>query len=130
MDPKNPSKLVAGANLNNYYISKDSGQTWTVANLSSSYGVWGDPMITVDTAGDFYFFHLSNPASGNWIDRIVCQKTTDHGQSWSDGSFTGLMGVQAQDKHWCAVQTGATITCILPGHNLISTEVKIRVTVP
>lgn len=103
MDPKNPSKLVAGANLNNYYISKDSGQTWTVANLSSSYGVWGDPVITVDTAGDFYFFHLSNPASGNWIDRIVCQKTTDHGQSWSDGSFTGLNGAKAQDKHWCAV---------------------------
>lgn len=103
MDPKNPAKLVAGANLNNYYISRDSGQTWTTANLTSSLGVWGDPMITVDTAGDFYFFHLSNPPSGNWIDRIVCQKTTDHGQSWSDGSYTGLNGAKAQDKHWCAV---------------------------
>ena len=103
MDPKNPSMLVAGANLNNYYISRDSGHTWTTANLTSSYGVWGDPVIAVDTSGDFYFFHLSNPPSGNWIDRIVCQKTTDQGITWSDGSYTGLNGKKAQDKHWCAV---------------------------
>ena len=103
MDPKNPANLVAGANLNNYYISRDSGQTWTTANLTSSLGVWGDPVISVDTAGDFYFFHLSNPPSGNWIDRIVCQKTTDLGVTWSDGSYTGLIGSKAQDKHWCAV---------------------------
>lgn len=60
-------------------------------------------MIAVDTAGDFYFFHLSNPPFGNWIDRIVCQKTSDHGQTWNNGSFTGLNGLKAQDKHWVAI---------------------------
>ena len=100
LDPKNPHAMIAAANLNNYYLSRDTGRTWTVHTLSSPYGVWGDPALAVDTAGDFYFFHLSNPPGGNWIDRIVCQKTTDEGQSWSEGTYTGLNGTKAQDKEW------------------------------
>ncbi len=103
MDPLNTDVLVAGANLNNYYTSNDGGLTWTENTLTSSYGVWGDPVIDVDQDGNFYFFHLSNPASGNWIDRIVCQKSTDGGSSWNDGSYTGLNGTKAQDKQWSIV---------------------------
>lgn len=103
LNPKNPSQMIAASNLNNYFISIDTGRTWTIHKLTSSYGVYGDPVISVDTSENFYFFHLSNPADGNWIDRIVCQKTTDHGQTWSDGSYTGLNGKKAQDKHWCAI---------------------------
>ncbi|MEO6133253.1 MAG: T9SS type A sorting domain-containing protein [Saprospiraceae bacterium] len=103
IDPKHPNVLIGGSNLNNYYISIDTGFTWTKHDLNSSYGVWGDPTISVDTTGDFYFFHLSNPQNGNWIDRIVCQKTEDDGQSWSDGTYTGLNGTKAQDKQWCAI---------------------------
>ncbi|HJW30748.1 MAG TPA: sialidase family protein, partial [Saprospiraceae bacterium] len=103
MDPRHPNYLVAGSNIRNYYYSQDTGRTWTAGLLNSSNGVWGDPAITVDTAGDFYFFHLSNPATGNWIDRIVCQKSEDHGINWNDGSYTGLNGTKAQDKHWPVV---------------------------
>ncbi len=103
MDPLRPNVLVAASNLNNYYVSQDTGRTWEVKQLQSSFGVWGDPALAVDTAGAFYFFHLSNPQNGNWIDRIVCQKTTDGGSSWNDGSFTGLNGAKAQDKQWPVV---------------------------
>jgi Secretion system C-terminal sorting domain len=103
IDPKHPNVLIAGANLDNYYISLDTGQTWSEEQLNSSYGVWGDPTIAVDTNSSFYFFHLSNPNDGNWIDRIVCQKTSDNGSTWSDGSYTGLNGTKAQDKQWCAI---------------------------
>ncbi len=104
MDPNHPNVLVAGANLNNYYLSNDTGSTWTHHTLSSSYGVWGDPCLVVDTAGDFYFFHLSNPSGGNtWIDRIVCQKTSDNGTTWNNGSFIGLNSTKKQDKQWCCV---------------------------
>ncbi|MGB3078786.1 MAG: sialidase family protein, partial [Saprospiraceae bacterium] len=103
IDPKHPNVVIGAANLNNYYISIDTGYTWTIHNLSSSFGVWGDPTISVDTAGNFYFFHLSNPNDGHWIDRIVCQKTDDNGQSWSDGTFTGLNDAKEQDKQWCAI---------------------------
>ncbi len=103
LDPLHPNVLIGAANLNNYFISLDTGRTWTVRQLQSTYGVWGDPALAVDTAGDFYFFHLSNPQNGNWIDRIVCQKTTDDGQNWNDGTYTGLQGAKAQDKHWPVV---------------------------
>ncbi len=103
LDPRQPNRLVAGANLNNVYTSADTGSTWTKAQLLSPYGVWGDPCVGVDTTGAFYFLHLSNPDNGTWIDRIVCQKSTNYGQSWSPGTFTGLNNQKAQDKHWLAV---------------------------
>ena len=59
-----------------------------------------NPVIACDTAENFYFFHLSNPPFGSWIDRIVCQRTSGPGQPFNNGSFTGLNGNKAQDKHW------------------------------
>jgi len=103
IDAFNPDHLVAGSNIDKYYYSDDGGETWSFGTLSSSYGVWGDPCIVEDTNGYFYFFHLSNPPGGNWIDRIVCQKSTDGGLTWSDGSYMGLNGTKAQDKEWAAV---------------------------
>ena len=105
MDPENPNILVAGSNINSYYQSTDSGETWIENELTSSIGVWGDPVIDVDNLGNFYFFHLSNPPSGEgeWYDRIVCQKSSDNGSSWSDGTFTGLNGTKDQDKPWSVI---------------------------
>jgi hypothetical protein len=59
--------------------------------------------VMLATAGAFYFFHLSNPPEGSWIDRIVCQKTETLGGTWNDGSYMGLNGTKSQDKHWAAV---------------------------
>ncbi len=110
MDPNNTDILVAGTNLNSVYRSIDGGLNWTTETLTSPLGVWGDPVIDVDTAGNFYFFHLSNPPTGDWIDRIVCQKSTDNGQSWSMGTSTGLNQSKEQDKQWSVVdRTNNTI---------------------
>lgn len=101
IDPNNTNTLFAASNINNYYISNDGGFTWSENTLSStSYGVWGDPALMIDNNSNLYFFHLSNPPSGNWIDRIVCQKSTDNGNSWNDGTYFGLNGTKAQDKEW------------------------------
>jgi len=99
----NTDHILVGTNINNYYYSTDGGKNWTHGVLTSSYGVWGDPCVITDTTGNFYFFHLSNPAAGSWIDRIVCQKLDTLGGEWSDGTFTGLNGEKAQDKEWAAV---------------------------
>lgn len=103
INPKNPQQVVAGANIDWFYTSTDGGLSWLEGTLTSSYGVYGDPCLLIDTAGNYYYFHLSNPSFGNWIDRIVCQKSTDGGMTWSDGSYMGLNGPKAQDKEWAAV---------------------------
>lgn len=104
INPKNTNQLVGGANIDSYYFSNDGGLTWENGTLySSQYGVWGDPVLIFDTTGACYFFHLANPPGGNWIDRIVCQKSLDGGQTWNDGTYMGLNGDKAQDKQWAVV---------------------------
>jgi len=103
INPAHPNEMISGANIYNCYISLDTGKTWTLKEINSTYGVWGDPVVTIDTSGNFYFFHLSNPAIGNWIDRIVCQKSTDKGKTWYNGTYAGLNGTKIQDKPWVTV---------------------------
>jgi len=101
IDPNNTNTLFAATNIDNYYISNDGGYTWSEDKLTSApYGVWGDPALMIDNNSNMYFFHLSNPPSGNWIDRIVCQKSTDNGVNWNQGTYFGLNGTKAQDKEW------------------------------
>jgi hypothetical protein len=103
INPKKLWQIVAGANISNYYFSGDTGKTWRSKDLESPFGVWGDPCVIADTLGHFYYFHLSDPRDGNWIDRTVCQKSFDGGVTWSQGTFSGLNGKKAQDKHWACV---------------------------
>jgi hypothetical protein len=106
MNPRNPDMLMAGSNIWHYFYSVDGGWNWTQGDLTSSQnGVWGDPCIIVDTAGDFYFLHLSNPSDGNWIDRIVSQKFDVHSEEWTYDSYMGLNGSKAQDKEWAVVDS-------------------------
>ncbi len=104
INPKNTNIMVAGSNITNYYYSNDAGYTWSKDSLTSTYGVWGDPCLIADTAGNFYFFHLSGHYNNqNWLDRIVCQKSSDNGQTWSNGTYAGLDGTKDQDKEWAIV---------------------------
>jgi len=65
--------------------------------------VWGDPSIAVDTAGHFYYGHLTNPQGSYFIDRIVVQKSTNGGMNWNNGAFTGYVPPKQQDKEWICV---------------------------
>lgn len=107
INTKNPAIIMAGANIDKVYLSTDSGLTWSFDTLMSNSGVWGDPCITSDTAGDFLFLHLSSPptGTGHWIDRIVCQKYITQQNKWAVDTFMGLDGRPdyAQDKAWIAV---------------------------
>ncbi|HEB62587.1 MAG TPA: T9SS type A sorting domain-containing protein [Bacteroidetes bacterium] len=101
INPKNPAQLVAGSNIDNCYFSSDTGKTWTENKIESAYGVWGDPAITVDTNGYFYFFHLST--AQHWIDRIVAQRSDDGGKTWTQDSYMGFFIDKDQDKEWPVV---------------------------
>ena len=103
IDPKQPQYLIAASNINNYYLSSDTGATWEHFYQNSQYGVWGDPVLIADTLGSFYYFHLANPPDGNWVDRMVCQRSDDHGQTWPVDTYAGLHGDKVQDKEGVAV---------------------------
>jgi Neuraminidase (sialidase) len=105
INPLNPLHIVAGANISNYYYSFDGGKTWENGSLMSrEYGVWGDPCTIYDYNGNAYFFHLAVVSFDQFIDRVVCQKSTDGGKTWEEpGTFTGLNKPKQQDKEWaCA----------------------------
>jgi hypothetical protein len=116
INPLDPLNLAAGANIRYYYHSTNGGLTWTQGNLTSTYGVWGDPCLVFDGRGYLYFGHLSNPPSpGYWIDRIVVNRSTTGGSSWNSGVGVGFNPpVRAQDKEWIA----ADMTTSPYRHNL------------
>lgn len=107
INPKNPNQLIAGANINFYYYSSNSGLNWSKGTLvDNTSGVWGDPCMFFDTIGNSYFIHLSNPPAGWWIDRIVCAKSTNFGVSYiNPGTYMGHNpnGRAQQDKAWQCV---------------------------
>jgi len=103
IDPTNPSRLVAGSNLDYYYYSWDGGLTWTERRLvAPSFGVWGDPSIAYDTAGNVFYAHLSNAPmpDGYFIDRIVVHRSTDSGATFDNGVGIAFRPPKQQDKSW------------------------------
>ena len=105
VNPLNPLNIVVGANNTYFFSTFDGGITWTEGKMYSSYGVWGDPSLAFDLNGNLYFSHLSGepPLSGRWADRIVIQKSTDGGLTWSDGTYAGLNRPKHEDKDWLIV---------------------------
>ncbi len=104
INPTDPLNLAAGANIRYYYYSTNGGLNWSQGQLSSTYGVWGDPCLVFDALGNLYFGHLSNPPSpGYWIDRIVVQRSTNGGAAWNSGVGIGFSPPRKnQDKEWLA----------------------------
>lgn len=103
MNPKNTNELVAGTNLNVFHYSIDGGLNWTQQTMVSNYRVAGDPCLITDTAGFFYYLHLSSPIDGSWLDRIVCQKFDLESEEWIADTYMGLNGSKDQDKEWAIV---------------------------
>jgi len=106
INPTNPKNMVAGSVINYAHYSFDGGETWETKELKSELGIWGDPCITADNKGNFYYFHLSDPEGTNWsskqiLDQMVVQKSTDGGKTWSSGTGIGKHEYpKQQDKEW------------------------------
>jgi hypothetical protein len=102
INPSNPEQMAAGANLNYFFSQNTSVDGWSQKEMTSDLGVWGDPCVIYDSQDNLYFAHLSNPVSGYWIDRIVVQKSTNNGKTWSNGVGVGFNEPKHQDKEWLA----------------------------
>jgi hypothetical protein len=108
INKKNPKNIVAGIVLDRAVYTLDGGETWNESILKSPFGVFGDPAVISDSKGDIYYFHLADPSGKGrgdeaWLDRIVVQKSTDGGATWSEGESIGHNPPKDQDKEWPAV---------------------------
>ncbi|MDX1652850.1 MAG: sialidase family protein [Brumimicrobium sp.] len=99
--PHKPKLMIAGSVMNDYYYSRNGGKTWKSKSLSSEYNVNGDPVMHIGQDGRYYYFHLSNPVNGNYLDRIVCDYSDRLKGKWTS-SATKPDAPKAQDKHWVA----------------------------
>jgi hypothetical protein len=97
---KNPQNVVAGVIIDRAISTMDGGKTWLDQHLKTPLGVWGDPTLISDTKGNFYYFHLAAGQGEAWLDRIVCQKSSDGGRTWSAGASIGYNHPADQDKQW------------------------------
>ncbi len=109
INPTNTNNIVAGSVMKNVHTSFDGGKTWQTKTMKSNLGVYGDPCITADYHGNFYYFHLANPdgmayGSKHFLESMVVQKSTDGGKTWSNGTAIGKNEFpKQQDKEWTVV---------------------------
>ena len=105
IDPTDPNNMVIGWRqfetvLSNfrqagYAYSTDAGQSWTFPGVIDGGTFRSDPVLEVDTAGNFYYNSLTSNAFG-----FFCKvfKSGDGGAGWNSGTdaFGG-------DKQWMAI---------------------------
>ena len=103
INPKNPKIMAAGTVLTDYYYSKNGGKKWKSKSLSSTYGVYGDPVMMFDMEERLYYFHLASYSETSHLDRIVCQTTDNVCRDFTDGTFPKPNGNKVQDKQWTVV---------------------------
>lgn len=108
INPNDTRIMVAASVLNNVYSSSDGGTTWKNSVLSSSHGVYGDPVVRYDSKGNVFYSHLANSkgkayASVEFLDRIVVQRSSDNGKTWTDGTFPKADHNKDHDKQWKAI---------------------------
>ncbi|MDX5320577.1 MAG: glycoside hydrolase, partial [Bacteroidota bacterium] len=100
---QNEAQILVASNINNLYVSADSGIRWTEMFLESPLGIGGDPNLFCDDSGHFYYAHLSKTPGKKWpgqFDRMVVQKSMDGGNTWSPGVGVGYNQDKMQDKEW------------------------------
>ena len=106
IDKTQPDNFIGGSIYNNVYVFSENQVKQS--KLQSLFGVYGDPCLASDNKGHLYYLHLSNPdtekvKNGYLIDRIVIQRSDDHGKTWTQGTSIGYNPPKQQDKHWIGI---------------------------
>lgn len=105
IDPINPNRMAIGwrqfDNVNSNFrqagfgYSTDGGQNWTFPGVIEQSVFRSDPVLDVDTAGNFYYNSLTSNAS---VYTCKVFKSSDGGASWSTGA-----DAHGGDKQWMTI---------------------------
>lgn len=97
INPANTSEILVAGMPDNDYFSSNGGYSWTHEYLQSPYGVNCDPVLLVDQAGHYYYFHLVDS-----INRVVCHRKDNLSAPWTMESSAVYDGVNEVDKEWAS----------------------------
>lgn len=105
-----PNNIVAGALPDNVYYSKDAGKTWKKGRLALPSGDYGDPVITSDSKGNFYYFHAATRSATGAPDSekgggIIFQQSDDGGETWTAGGPMDINQSKDQNTERVTVDT-------------------------
>ena len=113
MNPKNTNQIVAGVmgsyspltTIMGYYYSTNSGINWSGGPMTCSFAQPGsDPIILVDTLGNFYYICCANwQIPGTNLDKLLIFKSTNGGMNWDGGTAFALMAPQMDDMPMACV---------------------------
>ena len=87
--------------LSGVSVSHDGGQSWTESSLPAIPGspfTFGDPSVTVDRQGNFYYASLGANAAGQSL--VYVSKSADGGRTFQPGSTVTID--PGSDKEWIA----------------------------
>jgi len=117
INPKNPNQIVIGGNaassnsISSYYYTTNGGINWSGGYLQSTLAKpSGDPVIVVDTSGNFYYICLANwqcPAPN--LDKLLCFKSTNGGINWNNGTSFAHLYPKQNDKPWVCIDWSNSI---------------------
>jgi len=126
INPKNPNQIVAGVmadytpltTVMGYCYSSNGGLNWSSGPVVCSFAQPGsDPMIVVDTSGNFYYICCANwGVSGPNLDKLLCFKSTNGGVNWNGGTAFALMAPQMDDM---------PMACIDMSHSQYSNNIYV-----
>jgi hypothetical protein len=114
INKKNPNNIVAASGAGKIYYSSDAGSTWQTKKLTSSLGIYKNPVLVSDDKGSIYSFHLSDPTGEGWkneksLDQILCQISKDGGQTWEEGASLGFNAPKDQVKPWATTDSKGNV---------------------
>ena len=107
INPKNTNQIVAGVMGNysplttimGYYYSTNGGINWSGGPLTSTSAQPGsDPIILVDTLGNFYYICCANwQIPGPNLDKMLIFKSITGGRTWDGGTTFAHMAPKMDD---------------------------------
>ncbi|CAN5256883.1 hypothetical protein BH09BAC3_BH09BAC3_20010 [soil metagenome] len=91
---KDPLNMVIGVS-NRAYVTLDGGTTWTESSLGTSIYGGGKPVLLSDQKGNLFCFQQSDKdgkgsSDDGWLDRIVCQESSNNGETWKEEVYFGI----------------------------------------
>ncbi len=110
IDRTNPANVYAACNRSNggrwvgVHQSHDFGATWDTSILNSVDPPYGDPCIVTDDSGYVYFIHDAKGTGFTIsLDRITCNRSTDHGQTYTNESYIDIDPTYGHDKPFACI---------------------------